>query len=311
MKSNTYSVPKVLFLASIGIATLITYLLQNNDFEKINNEVVSILGNKSSVSDYYCNTDEDGMLYDVYVNNANKNNPFFNTGYVRSEKRVLAYEPFKGPNDIDADYSKKLKQYNLFKNLTQYYEAKNDFVSSGFRVLSFEKNSDKFIITTSFSGDMAYMALASANFRPSINKCYEAAAKSVAEKGGVSYESGVYSKINEFKSLETKFYKLTQQYPKSHFSNDTLVTDYGKDYFGKESSSITYQADKNKITSLTGKNDAFVKFPNTAIVWFKSYSNSYEIKLKLWALLKYFLIYTAVCSTVLLGSYYWIKKPQK
>lgn len=305
--SNTnYSTLILLILISVGLSVLITYLQQRNDFEKINDEVNLIFKGKSAISDYSTNTELDGKLYNVNVVNADANDPIFNTGYVKSEKRVLIYEPYKSADD--RAYEKKLENYNMFKNLTQYYEAKNEVNSSGYDVLKLEKGSESYTLTNSFSGDMAYAVPGNMTSRLSINKCYETAAKFlITQSKDNSYEMGSYSKINNFKDLQSEFYEVNQRYPKKYYSNDTLFVDYGKDYFGKGTDGLTHQIDKQKITSLTSRNDASVIFPNLSVVWYKSYSNSYEIKSKDWVFLKYCSIYSIVGVILSIIIFYYFK----
>lgn len=152
----SYTILIVFIVISIGISVLVTYLQQKNDYEEINTEINSLFKGKTSISDYYCSDRLEGKLYDVVFDSGDQGDPIFKSNpYVTANNITLASEPYKSPDEKDDYwYDQNLKQWELFKNLKQYYIK--DKYSDGFKALNLWRSSDMFTIVTYFGGDMAY-----------------------------------------------------------------------------------------------------------------------------------------------------------
>jgi len=301
-------IPSIIFLfifygISIGIAYFIASSQKQNDLNEINKKIDGIFKDKSAVTDYTFDGSS-GQLYDVYLSS------FFegigdDKNVVKTKKRTLAFKPTTNNSDKDDNsvYNEnQLKQWNLFKDLVQYYECA---AFSGFDVLRLEKNSTTFSITKSWSGDMAYKVAESRHYsgysseyysspgydlptyRPTVGKCYEEAAKYLtSEKEDKSYEAGSFNKISSFTDIETKFYEISQRYPKYMRLLNKIHVDMGNKSEGDV-------IDNSKITDATSANDAAV-FNSQWIVWYKSLTNTYSVEEKKGVFNKYWLIYSAI-----------------
>lgn len=305
-EQSKIKIPSVVFLflsfgLCIGLAYLIASSQKQSDLDAINKKVDAIFQGKSAVTDYTFDG-SNGQLYDVYLSS------FFegignDKNVVRTKKRILAYKPTDGDDEKYAVYNEtKRKQWDLFKNLVQYYET-TPF--SGFDAIRIEKNSSTFSIIKSWSGDMAYKVPESRHvagyssefytspgydiptYRPTIGKCYEEAAKYLTvEKEDKSYEAGSYNKIYSFPEIESKFFEIVQRYPKYTRLLDKIHVDMGNKSEGDV-------IDNAKITDATSATDAHV-FTNQWIVWYKSLTNTYAIEEKKGVFSKQWLIYSAI-----------------
>jgi hypothetical protein len=321
-EQDKIKIPSILFLfifygISIGIAYFIASSQKQNDLNEINKKIDEIFKDKSAVTDYTFDG-SNGQLLDVYLSS------FFegigdDKNVVKTKKRILAYKPTSNNSDKDdnSTYNEnQLKQWNLFKDFVQYYEC-DPF--SGFNVLRIEKNLTTFSIIKSWSGDMAYKVAESKHYpgysseyyssigydipthRPSVSNCYEGAAKFLtSEKEDKSYEAGSFNKISSFTDIETKFYEISQRYPKYTRLLNKIHVDMGNKSEGDV-------IDNSKITDVTSANDASV-FNSQWIVWYKSLTNSYYVEEKKGVCNKYWLIYSsigiAMMTIVFLGLKY-------
>lgn len=312
-------IPSILFLflfygISIGIAYFIASSQKQNDLNEINKKIDGILKDKSAITDY--NFDgSNGQLYDVYLSSI-----FEGIGddknVVKTKKRTLAYKPTSNNSESNSYYyESQLKQWNAFKDLVQYYECEQ---FSGFDVLRLEKNLNTFSIIKSWSGDMAYKVPESRHYagysseyysspgydipthRPSVSNCYEEAAKFLtSEKEDKSYEAGSYSKISSFPDIETKFYEISQRYPKYTRLLNKIHVDMGNKSEGDV-------INNSKITDATSATDANV-YNSQWIVWYKSMTNTYSIEEKKNILNKYWLIYSAIGMAIATLVYFVLK----
>lgn len=200
----------LMILISIGSSFLILNNQKRNDLGKINIKIDDVFKGKVVISDYLCSREIHGKLYDVVLNPnitfLGEENP-----YISENDHIIIWKPRKDPNDKDDyPYEKNLEQWNLFKNLNQYYET---YFGEDFEVLKLTKRSDDFTITTYFSGDMAYKVPETIyhngfsseyfsspgyeipTYRPSVKKCYEEAAKFLTvEDEDKSYVDNSYCK---------------------------------------------------------------------------------------------------------------------
>jgi hypothetical protein len=299
-------IPSIVFLflacgLCIGLAYLIASAQRKSDLAEINRKVEEVFHGKSAVTDYIY-SGSNGELFDVYldylVEGISKE-----MDVVRTEKRILCYKPVV----IDGEkyalyYEEKFKQWDLFKDLTQYYEA---IMYSGFDILKILRNNSTYSITYSWSGDMAYKVPERTyhsgysnqyytspgyyipTYRPSVNGCYEATAKFLTvEREDMSYESGSYFKIESFSQIETKFFEIVQQYPKYTWRLGKIHMDMGNNYQGDE-------IENSKITDMTSAGDANV-YTSQWIVWYKSFTNKYAIEDKQEIFYIYWLIYSVI-----------------
>ena len=305
-------IPSIIFLfvfygLSIGVGYFIASSQKQNDLTEINKKIDEVFKDRSAITDYTFDA-TDGQIYDVYLTNL-----FADMGLasgeeknvVRTKKRMLANKPSSNNPDQEKYakyYENQLKQWNLFKDLVQYYECTP---ISGFDVIRLEKSSTTFNITKSWSGDMAYKVAESIHYpgysneyysspgydipthRPSVSNCYEEAAKFLtSDKEDKSYEAGSFNKISSFTNIETKFYEISQRYPKYTRLQNKIHVDMGDKSEGDV-------IDNSKITDATSANDASV-FNNQWIVWYKSLTNSYYVEEKKGEFNKYWLIYSAI-----------------
>jgi len=302
------NIPSIIFLfLSFGLCIALAYFIASSqketDLKEINKKIDGVFKERSAITDY-TSDGSNGQLYDVYLT-ALFEGIGDDKNVVRTKKRILAYKPTSNNDDEEkyAAYNEtKQKQWNSFKDLVQYYET-TPF--SGFDVIRLEKNSSTFNITKSWSGDMAYKVAASKHYagysnefysspgydipthRPTVGNCYEEAAKYLtAEKEDKSYEAGSYNKISAFPELETKFFEITQRYPKYTRLLDKIHVDMGNKSEGDV-------INNSKITDATSATDANV-FTSQWIVWYKSITNTYAVEEKKGVFNKYWLIYSAI-----------------
>jgi hypothetical protein len=303
IKLPKFTILILLILFSIGISGLVTYFQQKNNYDKINDDINVLFNGKTSISDYYCGENLNGKLYDVIYSPAdNIYGTSLNNASVKANGKILAFEPSQGENDKDGYwYEEKLKQWGIFKNLNQYF-IKEQY-PSGFEALNLWRSSDSFTIIKYYGGDMAYKVPEKTRqkgtnygyfttpsydvptYRPSVNKCYEEAAKFLTKEDKDStYIPGSYSKILGFKlgELNNDFYQINQIGDEYFQIGDTL-------HVIRIDGNKSYVIDSDKITSSTSRGDAYV-YNSQWLVWYKSYSNQFDIEPIKWVFLKYFSI---------------------
>lgn len=336
---NKIKIPSIILLfllygISIGIAYFISFSQKQNDHNELTKKIEDIFGVKSAITDYTFDG-TDGQLYDVYLSNFRSDNGFTGLedriydylGYadkdekdiVRTKKRTLATKPSTLNPDQEKNatiYENKLKQWNLFKDLVQYYECKQ---FSGFDVIRLEKNSSEFSITKSWSGDMAYKVAESTHhagysseyfsspgydiptYRPSISNCYIGAAKFLtSDREDNSYEAGSFNKILSFTKLEGKFYEVSQNFPKYTRLFDKIKVHHGPT-FGEGD-----LIDDTKITDATSATDASV-YTSQWIVWYKSITNTYSLGEKNGVFIKYWVLYSTIGIAIMTLLYFGLK----
>lgn len=324
IKLPKHTILILLILASIGIAALITFFQQRNDYKKISDEINVLFKSKTSISDYYCNDRLDGKLHDVVYHPSDTEMGIdFNNASVKANGITLAYQPFKRENDKDGYwYDKELKQWDIFKNLKQYY-IKADY-SDGFSALNLWRSDDVFTIVTYFGGDMAYKVPEKIHhsgtnygyfstpgydiptYRPSIKNCYIGAAEFLTKEDKDStYVPGSYSKILDFHlgHYKSDFYEVNQIDDKYFKWGDTI-------HVIRPNGDKSYVINEDKITSSTSRNDGYV-FTSDWIVWYKSYYNRYSLEPKKWAFLIYFSIYSVICVLIVVLIYYVVKNRKR
>lgn len=274
----------VFLLIFVGISYGIVSYLKQRDFAKINAQIDNIFNGKTSISDYR-KLGNNGILYPV------TQVPLFEgTGgedvIVKTKNATLAIKPTPPNFGEDLNYQNRLKKWNEFKDLVQYYECG---LSSGFTTLHITKDGADFTLEESWSGDMAYKvpesiyhpgrdlgygvvtdSYTTPTFRPEIFSCYEAAAKYLTvENEDKSYEGGSYEKVDNFKYLSTRFYKIEAIGTKySHVGNDA--------YFTSSAGSFNKIIRDSRITDATSADDAAV-FTSQWIVWYRTISNNYRL----------------------------------
>jgi hypothetical protein len=290
---------------------------------------------------------EDGKLYnvvyhptiDTLLNNNTYTNPIDSliknlsdkeTGasigqnaYLEANGITLFSQPFKRERDKDEYiYKRELKQWNLFKNLNEYFIKKK--YRDGFNVLNVWRNDDFFTVVSYFGGDMAYKVPKKSHtpainygyfttpvyniptFRPSINTCYDEVAKFLANGGkDSSYVADSYSKISGFNLgvYKSDFYETIQTGNKYAKWNDTI-------YVNHPNGERTFVVDNNKITTSTSRDDGYVENLN-CIVWYKSYSNTYSLVTKKGVFLIYFSIYSAILILLSIIFYFVFKNKNR
>ncbi len=298
----------LLTVASIVIAGFITYLQQKNDYKKITNEINLLFKEKSAISDYLVEDYSDGKLYDVIYHSGDSKDPIFKgNNYVTVNNIIIASKPYIDPSNSDNYwYDKKLKQWETFKNLKQYY-IKGPYIFGGFTALKASRVDDTFSIEEFYGGDMAYKVPEKIHhsgtnygyfstpgydlptYRPSIQNCYKKAAEFLTKKDKDStYVPGSYLKISDLMigRYNNDFYEISQYGDKYFYLTDTIKV-------VKENGERSYVIDNDKITESTSRNDANV-YNSDWIVWYKSVNNNFEIKPKKWVFFKYWGIYSII-----------------
>ncbi len=305
-----------------GISFLIAYVQKMNDLKRFKNEIDNLFNGKSVISDYSLKGTS-GQLYkvilggrDLFGNDNGEKDEIYTT------RHFIMYKPFLKENADEYDirsYNRKLKEWDEFKVLVEYYEADRH---TGFSVLRLKKGNDMFRIVESWSGDMAYKVEEYEHrpgysssyysspgydiptYRASVNEAYKEAAKFLTvEDEDKSYEAGSYSRISSFDQMESNFYKIDQSYPRYSYYSDTIFVQNGPGEYGRQRS---YMIDNEKITRNTSRTDGNV-FNNQWIVWYKSCTNSYEIKEKDWIYFKKISIYSSGLFAIYLVVFIIIK----
>ena len=325
IKLPKHTILILLIVASIGIAALITYFQQKNDYNKINDDINALFKDKSSISDYSVEDYSDGTLYDVVYHAADTKDPIFKgDNFVTVNNKRIASEPYKDTSNSDNYwYNKELKQWDIFKNLKQYF-IKAKYSDDGFTALNLWRNEDVFTIVTYFGGDMAYKVPEKIHrsgtnygyfstpgydiptYRPSIKNCYIGAAKFLTKEDKDStYVPGSYSKILDFHlgHYKNNFYEINQIDDKYVRFGDTI-------HVIRPNGDKNYVIDDNKITSSTSRNDGYV-FTSDWIVWYKSYYNRYSLEPKKWAFLIYFSIYSTIGIIISIIIYFIMKNRKR
>lgn len=291
-------IPAFLFLLiGVIISVIVSYFFtdfqRKKDLEEFNKKIDATMSGKNNISDYSFGSTY-GKLYKVYVSDE-----FPGTKSARTEKRVLAYN--FGTKTEDSE--QEMKTWDLFSSLYEYYESEP---YTGFTVYKLSRINDRFKLTYSWSGDMAYKipekrfiqgysseyfsspGYEVSNYRPSISKCYEDAAKFLTvEDADNSYLAGSYNTINGFPSLNSDFHEIQQSFPKYYYFADTIFVNHS---MGEKRG---YVIDYNKITPQTSRTDSRV-FDNKSVVWYKSYTNSYYVVEKEKVFMKKTSIYSGI-----------------
>ena len=325
IKLPKHTILILLILASIGIAALITYFQQKNDYNKINDNVNALFKDKSSISDYSVEDNSDGTLYDVVYHAADTKDPFFKgDNFVTVNNKRIATEPYKSISNSDNyRYNKNLQQWETFKNLKQYY-IKGPYIFGGFTALKASRDEDTFSIEEFYGGDMAYKVPEKIHhsgtnygyfstpgydiptYRPSIKICYKKAAEFLTKKDKDStYIAGSYYKISDLRygDYNNKFYEISQNGDKYFYSTDTIKV-------WKQDGTHSFVIDNEKISESTSRNDACV-YNTDWIVWYKTVTNNYEIKPKKWVFLKYWGIYSVICVLIVVLIYFVVKNRKR
>jgi hypothetical protein len=345
IKIPKYGILIVLLAISLVLSYLITLIQQQNDYNKISEEINEVFKGKKSISDYSIDDRavEDGKLYnvvyhptnDTFLNNNKYANPIDSliknlsdkesgasigqNAYLEANGITLFSQPYNYESDKDENiYEKELKQWNLFKNLNQYF-IKYKYID-GFTALNLWRSNDVFTITTYCGGDMAYKVPAKiykpgtnygyfktpgytiSTFRPSINTCYEEAAKFLTvEDKDSTYVPNSFYKILDFElgGFKSDFYEVTPFGDKYVRWNDTI-------YVKRPSGERSFVIDEDKITSSTSRDDGYV-FSTSWIVWYKRYSNRYTLETKKWSFLKYFSVYSLIFIVISIIFYFVYK----
>ncbi len=325
IKLPKHTILILLMIASIGIAALITYFQQKNDYNKINDDINALFKDKSSISDYSVEDYSDGTLYDVVYHAADTKDPIFKgDNFVSVNNKRIATEPYKDNSNSDNYwYNKQLQQWETFKNLKQYY-IKGPYIGGGFQALKASRDEDTFSIEEFYGGDMAYKVPEKIHhsgsnygyfstpgydiptYRPSIKICYKKAAEFLTKKDKDStYMPGSYFKISDLRygRYNNKFYEISQYGDKYFYLTDTIKV-------FKANGERSFVIDNDKITESTSRSDACVYNPDW-IVWYKSVNNNYEIKPKEWVFLKYWGIYSVIGVLIIIFIYYFIKNRKR
>lgn len=323
---SNYLIYIVLLIVSIGLASLLTYFQQKKDYDKISQEINDVFNGKKSVSDYISDDDieEKGDLFKVVYHSENKSDLInWHDAYVEANGIILSSKPYKNQSDKDGYfYKNELKQWNLFKNLNQYF-IKSDY-PDGFTVLNLWRSDDSFTVVSYYGGDMAYKVPPKTHYsgtnygyfttpgydvstyRPSIKTCYEEAAKFIAngEKDS-SYVPDTFSKILGFNlgRYKSDFYEIKQTGDEYVKWGDTI-------HVIRPNGNRSFVINKNKITTSTSKDDGYVQ-NSKWIVWYKSFHNTYRLQTKKWAFLIYSSIYTVVILLLFLIIYFLSKNKKR
>lgn len=308
------------FVLCAGVTYLITNTQRKKDLEEINKEIDAAFKERNAVSDYSF-SGTDGQLYDVYYSSLFEDIGSNDRNVIRTKKRILAYKPADAIDQKFELYNdEKKKQWNLFKNLVQYYETEPYY---GFETIKAEKSNSTFSIVKCWSGDMAYKVPETKHyagisnefysspgyniptFRPSIGKCYEEAAKFLTvESADKSYEAGAYSVINSLPNTESKFYEVKQRFPIYTRTGNKIHVNWGEGI--GEGDAI----DNYKITDATSAGDGSV-YTSQWVVWYKSITNSYGIEEKKGIFYRYWLIYSAIGFLIIFIFFFFIKNRQR
>ena len=280
----------IIFIAISALGILISYFIvssqRENDLHKVQSQIDKILKGKFSVSDYMRNNNT-GTLYDVQWSS------FFQSDQqdiLSENKKTIITRPVKKTilgEVSDKDYSTQLKLWNLFKDITQYYES-GDY--GGFSALHLTKDGSNYYIQEQYSGDMAYKVPESRYYlgtdygygvatpgysiptnRPSIGTCYEEAAKYLTVNNeDKSYDAGVYLKIQNFPGLSSEFYKI-RQYGSKYYrvGNDVMVESFD----GSKGKTI-HQSQLTAATSVTDANLSTEQW----VVWYRKITNYYRVE---------------------------------
>ncbi len=290
-----------LLLASVGISYVIASYLKQKDLANINSRIDNLFNSKTSISDYrkYGNN---GILY--YVSKG----PLFEEiggedAIVKIKNATLAIKPTPPTFGDDTWYQTQLKQWNIFKDLSQYYECEPN---GGFSILHITRDGSDFNLEESWSGDMAYKvpesiyhpgkdfgygykteSYSTSTFRPAIGTCYEEAAKYLTvENEDKSYEAGSYEKIESIANFSSKFYRVTNVGNKLFRIGNDAYVDNGGGNFNKLIRNL-------RITDATSAADASV-FTSEWIVWYRSIPNNYRLQEDTAVFKKYWIIFSTI-----------------
>jgi hypothetical protein len=295
---------------AILIALLITYLQKENDLFDFKKRIDELLNGNNSICDYY-NLGEEGQLHDVYLQEAKFNGISLGYSELKTNKFSLVTVP-SGDEDINdpkwGNYNKsKIEKWNKLRNIKQYFES---YPLSGFNMSILIKEDDRYIFKNIWSGDMAYYVpekkyypgyqseyysspgYSISTYRPSIEKCYEEAAEFIINEEGYKKIKDVFSKINSFPYMTSKFYKLDQDYFQYLRGFDSIYIKYEKD--GKFNPVIN----QNPITKRTNLDDARI-YNSQWIVWYKEISNNYKIATIKYSFIKALIINSLLCCLVM------------
>jgi hypothetical protein len=326
IKIPNYLIYIVLIIISLSTGILFTYFQQKDDYNNISQQINDVFKGKNSVSDYISEDDieEKGDLYEVVYHPENKSDlTNWHDAYVEANGILLSSKPYKNESDKDGYfYKSELKQWNLFKNLNQYF-VKSDY-RDGFTVLNLWRNGDSFTVVSYYGGDMAYKVPAKTHYsgtnygyfktpgydiqtyRPPIKNCYEEAAEFIANGDkDSSYVPDVFSKILGFNlgRYSSDFYEIKQTGDQYVKWRDTI-------HVIRPNGNRSFVINKNKITASTSKDDGYVQ-NSQWIVWYKSFPNTYSLQTKKWAFLTHSLIYTILILLVFLLVYFVFKNRKR
>ncbi len=321
-----YMIYIVLIIISMGMGILLTYFQQKNDYDNISQEINDVLKGKNSVSDYILEDDieDKGDLYEVIYHPENKSDlTNWHDANVEANGILLASKPYKKEGDNDGYfYKSELKQWNLFKNLNQYF-IKSEY-RDGFTVLNLWRNGDSFTVVSYYGGDMAYKVPSKTHYsgtnygyfstpgydiptyRPAIKTCYKEAAEFLANGDkDSSYVPDSFSKIMGFNlgRYRNDFYEIKQTGDQYFKWRDTI-------HVIQPNGNRTFVINKNKITASTSRDDGYVQNAKW-IVWYKSFPNTYSLQTKKWAFLIHSSIYTVIIFLIFLIVYFVFKNRKR
>lgn len=324
IKLPKHTILIILIVVSIGIAALITYFQQKNDYNKIDAELNTIFKSKKTISDYIVHDNLSGKLYDVVYHSGKKIADIKLSDYVTANDIILNSEPYNNPNDNNNYlYNDRKERWEQFKNLKQYY-IKGPHMFSGFLALKASREKERISITEYYSGDMAYKVPEKIHhkgfdygyfstpgydiptYRPSIIKCYEGAAEFLTKDSKDStYVPDSYLPISNIRygTFDNDFYQISNYGDEYLYSTDTIKV-------FRQDGTRSFVIDNEKITESTSRNDAYV-YTTDWIVWYKSVHNNFEIKPKKWVFLKYWCIYSVISILIMLILRYFIKNRKR
>jgi len=289
------------YLVIIGSSYYVLIYQKHNDLVLMNKKIDAVFKDKEAISDYSF-TQPQGTLYKVYI--TPKDDIF--GGWVNydkyetenGERKKIAHLLAFPPSEFDKKYEKdsKRQKYELYSSLVEYYESDS---LNGFTVHKLERSSpSRFILRMMWSSNMGYKVpestyyeginygyglsrpgYHSSTYRPSIKQCYEGAAKYLmGDKEENTYQAGSYNKIVNFSDIETKFYKISEDY--EHYYRI-----FNRKYLkrGKDEPTLTYYIGGFPYV-----------YSSDWVVWYDDLHNNYYLDDNKEAFRNYLIVYSFV-----------------
>lgn len=235
--------------------------------------------------------------------------------YTKPVFRLAKAEKFDDGFNItltfSGDMAYKVLDSSFYVTKTPYYETKRvePFIirdSYGKIIKDYNGNAMYSLPNTSTKIKYRFKKIYYSNNRPSIYDCYKNSVEYLAfEIDDEPTQKGDFNDINySLKNLKSEFYEIDQSYPKYYIKPFTYDTIYIKSDYTNHKFIPTVRS--NKITSLTDLGDGNV-FTSQYIVWFKSITNTFNIKKREWMFTRNFALNSTTGFIISLIIYLFFK----